>query len=231
MKSLIVIPARGGSKGIPHKNIKELHGKPLIYYTIDAAREIALDNDICVTTDDEFIIQKVEEYGLKVPFKRPDSLATDQSGTYEVLLHALEYYESQGKEYDNIILLQCTSPFRKGHHIREAIKKYDLDCDMVVSVTETKSNPYYNCFEEDEAGYLKLSKGSGNYHRRQDCPKTWEYTGAIYIINTKALKEKPLSKLKKIRKYEMDNIHSVDIDTPFDWNIAEYIIEKGLVKM
>lgn len=94
---LIIIPARGGSKGIPKKNIKPLNGKPLIYYSIDVAREITTDENICVTTDDEEIIQCVKEYGLEVPFKRPKELATDYAGSNEVILHALDFYEKKGK--------------------------------------------------------------------------------------------------------------------------------------
>ncbi len=229
MKSLVIIPARGGSKGIPHKNIKEFNGKPLIYYAIDVAREIVEDSDICVTTDDADIIGTVEEYGLKVPFKRPDYLATDTCGTYEVLLHALEHYENTGRHYDNIILLQCTSPFRNTKHVRDALTLYDDNCDMVVSVTEAKANPYYNCFEESDDGYLKVSKGNGEIHRRQDCPKAWEYNGAIYIINPNSLKKEQLSKFKKVRKYEMDSLHSIDLDTPLDWEIAEFIATKTIL--
>lgn len=229
MKSLVIIPARGGSKGIPHKNIKELNGRPLIYYTIDAARGIADDVDICISTDDDAIIEKVTEYNLVVPFKRPECLATDTCGTYEVLLHALNYYESRGRHYDTIILLQCTSPFRDTVHIKEALACYKADCDMVVSVTEAKTNPYYNSFEESSEGYLSLSKGTGEYHRRQDCPKVWEYNGAIYIINCESLKRCPLSKFKKIIKYEMDQLHSLDLDTMLDWELAELIVSKKLV--
>ncbi len=231
MKSLVIIPARGGSKGIPRKNIKEFNGKPLIYYAIDVARQLVEDDDICVTTDDDEIIAKVEDYGLKVPFKRPDYLATDTCGTYEVLLHALHYYEELGKKYDNIVLLQCTSPFRNTQHLKEALELYEnqSDCDMVVSVTEAKANPYYNCFEENEEGFLKVSKGCGNFHRRQDCPKAWEYNGAIYVINTTALKKCPMTKFNKIRKYEMDALHSIDLDTPLDWEIAELIASKNII--
>ncbi len=231
MKSLVIIPARGGSKGIPHKNIKEFNGKPLIYYAIDVAREIVDDSDICVTTDDDEIIEAVEAYGLKVPFKRPDYLATDTCGTYEVLLHALEYYEQAGRHYDNIILLQCTSPFRKPIHVQEALDLYNqhTDCDMIVSVTESSANPYYNCFEESNDGYLKLSKGNGDCHRRQDAPKVWEYNGAIYIINTESIKKTDLSKFKKVVKYEMDTLHSSDLDTPLDWEIAELMVMKNLI--
>ena len=108
MKILVIIPARGGSKGIPHKNIKPLNGKPLIHYTIDEAREIVGDEDICVSTDDPEIIKCVEDYGLKVPFVRPEELATDTAGTYEVLLHALNFYEKQGRHYEVVLLLQNT---------------------------------------------------------------------------------------------------------------------------
>ncbi|MBR2154095.1 MAG: acylneuraminate cytidylyltransferase family protein [Bacteroidaceae bacterium] len=231
MKSLVIIPARGGSKGIPHKNIKPLAGKPLIYYTIDVARQIVADEDICVSTDDEEIIRCVEDYGLKVPFIRPAELATDTAGTYEVLLHALQFYERQGKAYDNIILLQNTSPFRQANHVKEALKLYTPDIDMVVSVKETESNPYYNCFEEDETGFLHISKGDGLYTRRQDVPKAYEYNGAIYLINPKSLKQMPLGKFTKRVKYVMDDMHSVDLDNMIDWKFSELIINEKLVEL
>lgn len=229
MKFLVVIPARGGSKGIPHKNIKPLNERPLIYYTIDAARCIADDAHVCVSTDDDSIIETVELYGLKVPFKRPESLATDTAGTYEVLLHALKFYEDKGEYFDAVVLLQATSPFRTGNHIKEALKLYSDDLDMVVSVKDTDSNPYYLCFEEDAERMLHISKGDGRYTRRQDCPPVYEYNGAIYIINLKSLKAMPLSKFTKCRKYVMDREHSVDIDTMMDWMIAEYMITNKLV--
>lgn len=223
MRLLTVIPARGGSKGIPRKNIKLFDGKPLIYYTIDCARAIVGDEDICVSTDDEEIIQVVENYGLKVPFKRPDELATDTAGTYEVLLHALDYYESKGNQYDALILLQDTSPFRTAQHLKEALKLYTPNIDMVVSVKECAANPYYCVFEEDGEGFLHICKGNGNYIRRQDAPKVYEYNGAIYIINAKTLKTTHMHKMKKRVKYVMDEISSYDLDTMTDWKIAEII--------
>lgn len=229
MECLIVIPARGGSKGIPHKNIKELAGKPLIYYTIDVARGLVKDKDICVSTDDPNIIKCVENYGLRVPFVRPDELATDTAGTYEVLLHALEYYESQGRHYDVVILLQNTSPFRTAEHVKEALKLYRPDIDMVVSVNQTKTNPYYNCFEEDSKGFLKKTIDSKSLVRRQDAPVTYEYNGAIYVINTLQMKKMPLGKFSRRVKYVMDDTHSVDLDNIIDWKFAEFIIKEGLV--
>ena len=229
MKILTIIPARGGSKGIPHKNIKPLNGKPLIYYTIDCARAICNDEDICVSTDDAEIISVVEQYGLKVPFVRPAELASDTAGTYEVLLHALDFYEKQGRHYDVVLLLQNTSPFRSSLHVKEALELYSPEIDMVVSVKETSSNPYYNCFEENGNGFLMISKGDGLYTRRQDVPKAYEYNGAIYVINPESLKKMPLGKFSKRIKYVMDDIHSVDLDNVIDWKFAELIIKEGIV--
>lgn len=223
MKPLIVIPARGGSKGVPRKNIKVLGDKPLIQYTIDAAKGVFDDEFICVSTDDFEIKSVVEQLGLKVPFLRPNELASDTAGTYEVLLHAISYYETKGYFPDTLILLQPTSPFRTSAHIKEALKLYHESIDMVVSVKETKANPYYILFEEDRNGYLKKTK-EANFTRRQDCPKVWEYNGAIYIINVKALKERAISQFTKVCKFEMDETSSHDIDTLLDWRIAEIII-------
>ena len=229
MKTLVIIPARGGSKGIPHKNIKPLNDKPLIHYTIDVARGIAKDEDICVSTDDADIINCVENYGLKVPFVRPAELATDTAGTYEVLLHALDFYEKQGRHYDVMLLLQNTSPFRTAQHVKEAMGLYRPDIDMVVSVNQTKTNPYYNCFEDDEAGFLKKTLDSSTFTRRQDAPVTYEYNGAIYIINAEQLKKMHLGKFTRRVKYVMDSLHSVDLDDMMDWKYAEFLIKEGLV--
>ena len=226
MKILIIIPARGGSKGIPHKNIKPLNGKPLIHYSIDEAREIVDDEDICVSTDDPEIIKCVEDYGLKVPFVRPAELATDTAGTYEVLLHALNYCEQQGKHYDVVLLLQNTSPFRTAEHVKEALKLYTPDVDMVVSVKECAANPYYCVFEENSEGYLHVCKGDGNIFRRQDAPKVYEYNGAIYIMNAEKLKTTHMHKMQKRVKYVMDNRSSFDLDTMWDWQMAEMMIKQ-----
>ncbi len=227
-KALVLIPARGGSKGIPHKNIKEFKGKPLICHAIDTARQITDDTNICVSTDDNEIIKVVEDYGLKVPFKRPDELATDNAGTYEVIIHALDYYKSKGYEYDIVILLQTTSPFRVVDDVHNSIAIYDKgNYEMVVTVKNTSANPYYDCFEPDENGYLSQSKGDGKYVRRQDVPKVYEYNGAVYVMNVKALYEQHYSEFKKVGFYEMDEHRSMDLDTPLDWKLAELLIDEN----
>jgi len=223
-KLLVVIPARGGSKGIPGKNIKPLAGRPLLAYAIDCARAVTSDADICISTDDPAIRATAEAEGLAVPFLRPDALAADTSGTYEVLLHALDHYAARGNAYDDLLLLQPTSPLRQPAQVAEAVKTYwEQLPEMLVSVRESAANPYYNLFEETTGGYLQKSKES-NFVRRQDCPPVYEYNGAIYVISVAALRKQPLHQLKKVVKYVMDDRSSVDLDTPDDWAYVEFLI-------
>ena len=228
MKTLFLIPARGGSKGIPHKNIKPLGGRPLIHYSIDCARALADDCDICVSTDDPAIIKVVENYGLKVPFVRPEVLSGDTVGSYEVILHALDFYAAKGIDYDRVILLQPTSPFRTPEDVAGAAALYDDSLDMVVSVCRAATNPYYDAFECDADGYLRVSKGDGHYPRRQDAPEVWEYNGAVYVINARALRQRDLSDMTKVVKYVMPRDRSLDLDTPLDWKIAETLLSESI---
>ena len=206
MRTLILIPARGGSKGVPGKNVKLLGGIPLIKYTLQFAKQIAeVDDIICLSSDDDKAIEIAEELDILVPFKRPESLSTDEAGMYEVIIHALNYYEQEDKYFDNILLL------------------HTKDCDMVVSVKEAKDNPYFSLFEQDVYGYLKKSKDS-SFVRRQDCPKIYAYNGAFYLINTNSIKAKKLHSLDKVLKSIMPEERSIDIDTYHDWAVAEYLL-------
>jgi len=220
---LFLIPARGGSKGIPKKNIKELNGKPLIYYTIDVIKNIVPEDNICVSTDDPEIIEKVENYGVKVLFKRPDDLASDTATTIDVIKHALDFYKNRGKVFDGLVLLQPTSPLRNSTHLKEAMKLFSDDIDIVVSVKITSSNPYYILFEENSEGYLELSK-KGNYTRRQDIPIVYERNGAIYIYN---LNRSFLNPQRQV-KYVMDDYSSIDIDDESDWFLAEFFMKNNI---
>jgi len=229
MGTLVVIPARGGSKGVPNKNIKLLNDVPLIKYTIDTALEIFGRHEIYISTDSPEIKRYVESCGIDVPFLRPAELALDHSSSYDVLLHALDFYlNSQGNEPDTIVLLQPTSPFRTSSQLSQALELYraSSDIDMVVSVKGAKSNPYFNLFEEDENGFLLKSKRQIDVHARQAAPKVWEFNGAIYIINVASLKKSKLSEFTRVLKFEMDEVSSHDIDTMFDWEVAELIVAK-----
>ena len=124
MRILAIIPARGGSKGVPGKNIKLLAGKPLIAYTIQAAQKATLLSEIILSSDSDEIIQIAQAYGLEVPFKRTESLATDESPTILTVLHALEYFSAKGIEFDAVCLLQVTNPFRTSEFIDKAIEKF-----------------------------------------------------------------------------------------------------------
>lgn len=222
---LVVIPARGGSKGLPGKNIKDLCGKPLIAYSIDVARKITSDENICVSTDDKKIIDTVEKYGLKVPFVRPSEFATDSATTNDVLLHALSFYEGIGRNYESILLLQPTSPLRTVEQVNEAISMYRNDIDMVVSVSKSHA-PAVLCEDNDE-GFIEPvfnKKALG----RQNLPTFYEFNGAIYVINVKALKEKSLSGFTKRVKYVMPKESSVDIDDIYDFMMIETMIKTQL---
>lgn len=219
---LVVIPARGGSKGLPGKNIKDLCGKPLIAYSIDVARLITSDENICVSTDDLKIIETVENYGLHVPFVRPSELATDTAPTNDVLIHAINFYAKKGKIYDKLLLLQPTSPLRMINEIKEAIELYKDDIDMVVSVTESHA-PAALC-HDNENGFVELiynKKAIG----RQALSSFYEVNGAIYVINIHALKNKGLADFKKCIKYVMPKETSIDIDDIYDFMLAETVLK------
>lgn len=232
MNFLFLITARGGSKGIPGKNIKPLANKPLLHYSIDFARNFSSDNQICLSTNDEQIIKVAAQYGLQVPFIRPENLATDIASTTDVIIHALDFYKSKGEIFDAVILLQPTSPFRKKEHLEEALLHFNKKTDMVISVFETHANPYYLLFEEDSNGFLSQSKNAGEFTRRQDIPKVYQANGSLYIINVDSIyMYKSLSLMPKKLKYVMAPEYSIDIDSMLDWNIAEMMIEKKMIEV
>lgn len=193
----------------------------MINYSIDVARKMTTDENICVSTDDDEIIEVVENYGLKVPFIRPDYLATDTATTNDVLLHAINFYETRGDFYDVVVLLQPTSPLRNQIHVKEAIELYTNDIDMVVSVKE--SHVASVICKENVDGFLEFCFNK-TATRRQEVTSYYEYNGAVYIINIKRLKEVGLSGFTKTKKYIMDKISSLDIDIPLDWIVVESII-------
>lgn len=229
MNTLFVIPARGGSKGLPGKNIKALNGIPLLLYSLEYARLFAADKDICISTDDSAIAEVAAAAGYTLPFFRPEHLSNDTAGMREVLLHALEQYSKNG-EYEAIVLLQPTSPFRKKEFLAEALEHFTPGTDMVVSVNQSKASPYFNLFEEGSEGYLQLSKPALNISRRQDAPTVYQYNGSIYIIRAASLTAyDSLASFPHIKKYLMPAEYNVDIDNEADWLLAEYLLNKNRV--
>lgn len=231
MRILFIIPARGGSKGIPGKNIRPMGGIPLICRSIDIARKFVDDKDICVTTDSDEIIDVVKKHGMDVPFKRPDYLATDTASSYDVLIHALDFYKEKGIEYDWMVLLQPTTPFRKEEDLRKMLDMMTDDLDMVVSVKQAETNPYYNCYSVNEKGFLQkfiMSQNSG-YGRQQAKPAIYEKNGSVYVIKISSLRKQKINDFKKVRLYEMDKVYSIDLDEPLDWIFAEAVLNAELV--
>lgn len=227
-ETLWLIPARGGSKGIPDKNLKPFCGKSLVSRTVKLALECALPSDtIFVSTDSIKIKEEAERNGLEIPFLRNPEYASDTASTYSVIREALKELGRLGKYFERLVLLQPTSPLRRKEDVEGALKLWNTEIDMVVSVTLSQGNPYFNLFEQDDRGFLKISKGNGGFTRRQDAPKVWEYNGAVYVITTPSLLQQPISEFKKVVPYEMPASRSIDLDTPEDWEIAEFIFQKN----
>lgn len=220
--TLFVITARGGSKGLPGKNIKDLCGKPLIAYSIDIARAFTDDENICVSTDSAEIKAIVEKYGLKVPFLRPESLATDTASSNDVLVHAVQFYNDLGREYKKICLLQPTSPLRSVDDVKGSLDLYRDDVDMVVSVMKSHA-PAVLC-ADDENGFVQLIYNK-NAEGRQHLKEMYEFNGAVYVINIKSLLEKGMKNFSNKVKFVMSKEHSVDIDDIYDFKLVESIMK------
>lgn len=222
---IYIIPARGGSKGIPGKNIVPLCGRPLIEHTIAAALEVTTPDRIVLSTDSCEIADVARGCGIDVEYMRPAHLATDTASSRDVILDVIDWLDLRGVEYDCIVLLQPTSPLRVAEDITNALALYHDDIDMVVSVAEARCNPYYNCFETDADGFLHVSKGDGLLTRRQDAPHAWEYNGAVYVINPASIRREPMGQFSRRVPSPMPAERSIDIDTPLDLAVAEYIMK------
>lgn len=223
MKILGIIPARGGSKGIPGKNIKLLAGKPLIAFTAESAKASKFLDRVILSSDEEKIIEIARELKIEVPFVRPAELAGDATSSLEVIQHAVNYLKEQGEEYDAVCLLQPTTPFRSHGLIDQAIEKFRTgNYDSVISVREVPEdfNPHWS-FEEKN-GSLVLATGEKEIiKRRQELPKAYHRDGAIYITKTSVLLEQNSLYGNKIGFINTTGSPYVNIDTPEDWKKAE----------
>jgi N-acylneuraminate cytidylyltransferase/CMP-N,N'-diacetyllegionaminic acid synthase len=226
---LAVIPARGGSKGIKDKNIRELAGKPLIAWTIEAAKKSKYIDRAIVSTDSPKIAEISRTWGAETPFNRPPKLATDRASTNDVILHCLKWiHQNEHKTYDYFVLLQPTSPLRNSAHIDDAVEKMiaDRNADSLVSIVESKENPYWTKII-DKKGRLRPFLPDREHHsRRQDLPKTYVLNGAIYISKSKTFMTNPDLFGGKCLPYIMDRESSVDIDDEDDFFYAEYLIAR-----
>jgi len=219
---LAVIPARGGSKRLLKKNILPLAGKPLIAWSIEAAKKSKYIDDIVVTSDDDAILSIAQSYALK-SIKRPDELASDTTSSIDVIKHTLEIFS----EYDYIILLQPTSPLREAKHIDEAIELLiQKDADAVISVCEAEHSPLWsNTLDEDRSMVDFLDQKLLNL-RSQELKKYYRLNGAIYIAESeKLIRENTFFLKKNIYAYIMQQKESVDIDTQLDFDFATFLMQ------
>lgn len=230
MRILYLIPARKGSKGLPGKNTKLLGGKPLIEYSIDfALTNLKNDDELCISTNDEAVIGIAKSKGISIPFIRPEELATDNASSHDVIIHAINHYEKLNKTFDAVLLLQPTSPFRIQEDLIQLRNEFDKFTDMIVSVKIVKENPYFVLFEENKEGFLVKSR-SKNFDSRQECPKFYFINGSMYLINIESIKNSKIVDFKKIKKFIMTDDLSLDIDTAFDFDFAEYLLIKNKSK-
>ena len=225
-KILAIIPARGGSKGIKNKNIIDLNGKPLIAYTIEAAKQSKYIDRVIVSTDSEEIRDVSIKFGADVPFLRPDELASDTAKTIDVLVHAVEKLEVQGEVYDYLVLLQATSPLRRDKHINEAIEQViDNNLSSLVSVHEVDDHPLL-VRSLDLDGRVNKLVDQDSTIRRQEFKKYYKVNGAIYINKiTKQMKH--LSLNDNEYAYIMEKEYCIDIDESTDLIFVKALLSES----
>jgi CMP-N-acetylneuraminic acid synthetase len=229
MRVLCTICARSGSKGVPSKNIRSLAGKPLIVHTIDQAHACRFVHKIVVSTDGPIIARIAREAGADVPFLRPAALAADGSPKLPVLQHAVRFFLERGEKYDIIVDLDPTSPLRLASDVENALEVFlRSDANNLYSVCPARKNPYFNMVELDAAGRSRLSKSLGReLAGRQSAPDVYEINGSIYIFRTEFLLS-PAAKLHSDSTitYVMPEERSIDIDTPLDFRMVEFLLEE-----
>lgn len=223
-KILGIIPARGGSKGVPRKNLRLLADKPLLAWTIEAAKSSAYLDRVILSSEDNEIIKLAKEYGLDVPFKRPVELAQDDTPGIAPVLHALN--ELSGEHYTHVVLLQPTSPLRTGEDIDAAIKLcLDENAPSCISMTETVYPPWWMFRLDAHKKLLPIIDIEQIPLRRQDAPKAYNLNGAIYVTDCAYLKEQNSFIGLETIAYVMPANRSIDIDSELDFALAELIIK------
>lgn len=225
MKVLAIIPARSGSKGIKDKNIKLLNGKPLMAYSIEAAKDSGIFDEIMVSTDSEEYARVASEYGASVPFYRSKETSSDTASSWDAVREVISKYEQMGREFDAFCLLQPTTPLRTGEHIFSAYKAFLDATTAVVSVCETDDSPEKCSTLPSDMSLAGFAKPESNV-RRQDIKKYYRVNGAIYFVYTKEFENGEFLYRNGSYAYLMDRASSIDIDDDFDFKMAELIIKE-----
>jgi CMP-N,N'-diacetyllegionaminic acid synthase len=224
MSTFALITARGGSKGIPRKNIKFIAGKPLIVWTIEAAQRSSLLSGVVVSTDDLEIAEVALQAGAQVPFMRPAKLAQDQTPGLDPVLHALE----QLPQFDSVLLLQPTSPLRTTNDIDDFLNLVaQKKTPSAVSVSEAGAHPYWTYSlnaDKTMTRFVDIAQTA----RRQDLPPVFSLNGAMYFADANWLRKSGSLVSEETLAYVMSKEHSVDVDTALDWRLAELLLKESL---
>ncbi len=233
MNCVAFIFARGGSKGVPRKNIRDLDGVPLIAHSIEFAHECHLINRVVVSTDDEKIAEVAREYGAEVPFMRPPELAGDRSSEYDAWKHAINAFEQLCQEkIDVFVSLPPTSPLRATIDVENCIREFiETEADIVITVKEASRSPYFNMVRNDEQGFsrlVNLAPSGTRYIRRQDVPIVYDMTTVAYVSSPEFILNSDAIFSGKVRSVLVPDERAIDIDTMLDFRFAEFLsAQKG----
>jgi N-acylneuraminate cytidylyltransferase len=231
MNIVALICARGGSKGLPGKNIRPLAGKPLIAWAIEQARAVGRINRIIVSTDSEEIAAVARQAGAEVPFLRPAELAQDKSPEWLVWRHALEFIKASAGAYpDALIVVPATAPLRAVEDLECCLDEYAKgEADMVITVTDSNRSPYFNMVKVLPDGAVGLViPTDGSITRRQDAPVVYDMTTVAYVANPEFVMTRNGTFEGRVRHVHIPIERALDIDTPLDFKIAEYLIDSHL---
>ena len=225
MKTWAFIFARGGSKGLPGKNIKPLLGKPLIAYSIELALDMPEIDRVIVSTDDEAIARVSREYGAQVPFERPAELAGDRASEWLAWRHGVEWVEDHWGEFDRFVSLPATSPCRIRSDVAECLGRLTENVDIVVTATQSQHNPHFNMIKEaPSGGFIKFNDTSINVTRRQDVPQAYNMATVAYVCRPSFIRSRDSLWEGRMEAVVIDPANAVDIDTEFDFKMAELIM-------
>ena len=231
LKIVACIFARGGSKGVPRKNIRPLAGRPLIGYAIEVARASALIDRVLVSTEDAEIADIARSFGAEVPFMRPAELATDQASEWLAWKHAAQFLRAEpgGHEIAALVSVPTTSPMRAVADVDAAIRAFDsATTDAVITVREAQRNPYFNMVRIDPDGYARMVMAQGNGPtRRQDAPPIFDVTTVADVASIDFILSSATFFAGRIKAVEVPAARSIDIDTEDDFAVAEFLVQRA----
>lgn len=226
MKNIAIIPARSGSKGVTNKNIKKLCGKPLMAYTIEAAKHSGCFDEIMVSTDSEDYAEIARKYGASVPFLRSERTASDTASSWDMVEEVLSMYKERGEQFDTFCLLQPTSPLRTADDIKSAYQLFREQATFaVVSVCEAEHSPLWCGNLPDSHEFIGFLREE-NMKQRQAGKKFYRLNGALYIVDIEKFREDHFLYKEGSFAYVMSQERSVDIDTDIDFLLAELLMQK-----